>query len=201
MTDFPAMDRNEKEKEILMKFWREMERSADARALFFADGVILVEGETEIGTFPVWQDGENELREPRDKIGDVAYYAVGGKYFKTMVHLLNEFNIPWVFICDGDALAEPNSIFAQLGEEGSDDFTEAKEKAKTLGVFTLSKSFEETFEDLQVIQDKKKEALQEVGKSKVRQGRYIAENTSCPPEVNELLTNAMNGLLAKKNSQ
>ena len=38
---------------------KELRRSSDARGLLFANGVILVEGETELGALPVWY--ENDL--------------------------------------------------------------------------------------------------------------------------------------------
>jgi energy-coupling factor transporter ATP-binding protein EcfA2 len=82
---------------------REFSLSAEAISLLFARGVVLLEGETELGTLPKWFEkcaaAESNMR-PADL--DLAFYSVGGdNNFRTLVSVMHAFAIPWVLICDG----------------------------------------------------------------------------------------------------
>jgi hypothetical protein len=83
----------------------------------------------------------------------------------------------------------------QLERAGADDltqwealpFAERRTKLAGRGVFTLANSEGDEFEVLPVIRAHDAEAAREVGASKVRKARYIAESYDCPPEVAQLL--------------
>jgi len=51
------------------------------------------------------------------------------------------------------------------------------------GVFCLLESSQNEFDDLDVIMKHRDDAFAEVGSSKVRIGRFIAENYDCPEGV------------------
>jgi hypothetical protein len=91
----------------LDKLKKELNRSSDLAGLLFADGVILVEGETETGALIEWF--------PKSAVGqgktfadlNLVTYWVGGKTnFAFYLHFLSEFGITWVAICDGDAIPQ-----------------------------------------------------------------------------------------------
>lgn len=182
---------------------KELRMSSDVRALLFARGVILVEGETEYGALPIWYQKlfarylENE---------DIAIHSVEGhKNFKTYVRLLENYRVPWVIVCDGavlgsqaspDPIRKPCDIANQLtsaGVQGIDNlepytFTERRTRLEQHGVFTLAQSEEqgkEGFEDsVPLIKQVSKQLRDE---SKVRRARVIAEEHDCPLEVQILL--------------
>jgi ABC-type Mn2+/Zn2+ transport system ATPase subunit len=89
----------------LSRITREFALSADAVSLLFARGVVLVEGETELGALPSW------FRDSSAKIGckppgdlDLGFLSVGGDTnFQAYIAALNALAIPWVLICDGAA--------------------------------------------------------------------------------------------------
>jgi hypothetical protein len=89
----------------LDKLEKELNKSSDLAGLLFADGVILVEGETETVALREWF--------PKSVIGqgktfddiNLALYWVGGKTnFPFYMHFLSELDVPWIAICDGDAI-------------------------------------------------------------------------------------------------
>ena len=198
--------------------------SADARALLFASGAVLVEGETELGALPEWfaaAASDAELEGPEEL--DLGFYCVGGdQHFFPVLTLLQSLGIPWVAICDGAAFdavkAHRWHVFRQVFEAGAGNdrlvkfleahigqqgtsmtdalFQEQKEIARENGVFTLALGWttrdkqagtqgDESFEAfLEAINPGKlSEAKGAVGLSKVRQGRWLAENLDCPANV------------------
>ena len=95
------------------KLEKELNKSSDLAGLLFVDGAILVEGETETGALSEWF--------PTSAVGqgktfsdlNLALCWVGGKTnFPFYMHFLSEFGVPWVAICDGDALPpNENKLF------------------------------------------------------------------------------------------
>jgi hypothetical protein len=79
--------------------------SVDAVSLLFARGVVLVEGETELGALPLWFrncSAQMGCKPPGEL--DIGFWSVGGdRNFQTYVAALNALAIPWVLICDGAA--------------------------------------------------------------------------------------------------
>ena len=83
---------------------REFALSSDAVSLLFARGVVLVEGETELGALPRWFDNPADSATPGPDALDLAFYSVGGDTnFRTLITVLHAFAIPWVLVCDGAA--------------------------------------------------------------------------------------------------
>lgn len=183
---------------------KELRESTDARALLFARGVILVEGGTELGALPLWYREQHGRRLQND---DIALYSVDGETaFTHHVLLLEQFGIPWAVVCDGRVIGDPGlsdrkrcHIAGQLKKAGLAGVPNLDGRGvgdrcaqlHALGVFTLAKSArdgEESFEgSITVDQALWDEAKSAVGDSKPRQGRYVAEQSHCPPEVGALL--------------
>jgi hypothetical protein len=104
---------------------KELAWSADARGLLFAGGVVLVEGETELGALPAWfsrSPAAVQYRGPDDV--HVVFYSVGGdQSFHSFIAYLQRFGVPWAVICDGAAFRfdRGRHIFEQVLEAGIDD--------------------------------------------------------------------------------
>ena len=75
-----------------------------------------------------------------------------------------------------------------VGEEGKLNESERLALLATNGVFCFLKPSEKEFDDLPTIKQHWKEAVGEVGISKVRIGRFIAERYPCPSEVAEAMS-------------
>jgi hypothetical protein len=84
---------------------KELTWSADARGLLFANGAVLLEGETELGALPVWfAKSPAAARHGRPEDLQVAFYCVGGdQSFGALVRYLDRFGVPWAIVCDGAA--------------------------------------------------------------------------------------------------
>ena len=213
---------------------RDYSMSADARALLFASGAVLVEGETELGALPRWfskSASAARLGDPRRL--HLAFYSVGGEnQFKASLILLAALKIPWVIVCDGGPLRPDkggNHIFRQIARAGAsspglqkwiesflDDsvkasglsFVDVKKEASRHGVFTLApdwdrakdedgitgESFEAFVKYAPNLSGQLAAAKAEVGSSKVRQGRWLAETHACPSAVDELYTEIIEAL-------
>ncbi len=108
---------------------REFALSADATALLFARGVVLVEGETELGALPEWfarHAHSSGCTPPADL--DLGFWSVGGdNNFRTYLTVLHALAIPRVVVCDGAAFdvekrqARNPHIFDQVLKAGIDD--------------------------------------------------------------------------------
>ncbi len=174
---------------------KELRRSSDVRSMLFSSAVILFEGETELGALPVWFEKQfGYSLESRV----VALYSAGGEQgFQTYVRFLNQFHIPWALICDGPIIANDTGggLAHQLRKAGVPkipdvqalSFEERCKELKPLGIFTLASDEDGEFEALPIIKAHQEEAKRLFGRSKVRQGRYIAEMYDCPDEVKDLL--------------
>ena len=182
---------------------QELRQSSDARALLFSNGVILVEGETELGALPVWFE---QVFHYTFEERDIALYSVGSDTnFEKYVRLLEGFHVPWVIVCDGQAYFKPKggkTILTQLQAAGvqglpelsESDFMTLRDELEKCRVFTVATVPEkgaegiESFDDLPLVKERWKEARDHTGsRSKPRKGHYIAETYPCPREVRELL--------------
>jgi len=204
---------------------RDYSMSADARALLFADGAVLMEGETELGALPLWFANSPAAR----TVGDpqslhLAFYAVGGEdHFKAPLTLLAALRIPWVIVCDGGPLRTDKGrshLFCQVSAARAASprlqafitstldnpaaarqltFAQVVTEANSHGIFTLApswdrtktngisaESFEAFAEAAPGLTGQLAVAKQEVGSSKTRQGRWLAENHACPAAVSQL---------------
>lgn len=208
---------------------RDFAFSVDAVSLLFARGVVLVEGETELGALPKWFAecaAQHGLPKPSEL--DLAFWSVGGDtHFRTYVTVLQQLAIPWTLICDGAAFNIEKRqkhlphIFDQVLSAQVDApslgvflnglpnpearamsphlFATQRALGREHGIFTLAigwktrdkdtgapnnESFEVFVES--VAPGQLARAREAVGESKVRQGRWLADNVGCPQKVSEL---------------
>ena len=189
------------------KMEKELRGSTDVRALPFSSGVILTEGETELGALPVWD--EKAFEQPFEH-SNVAILSVGGHYkFETYLRFAHALGVRWAVVCDGKVIGpsstvkEKESIAQQMKRAGaiaSDalsgydqlDFAQRRAVLEDHGVFTVATAPDkgeaiESLADLEVVKKNWDAAKQEVGDSVVRIARWIAENHPCPKEVAVLL--------------
>jgi Overcoming lysogenization defect protein-like, TOPRIM domain/AAA ATPase domain/AAA domain len=198
-----AIDRSSTNSNDILRIEQELRRSTDTRALLFSRGVILVEGETELGLLSIWyqkQFGDALERQ------DITIREVGSdQNFKPMVKFLRAFNIPWAIVCDGKVIgrhlanqvntSSGDSIVQQLKDAGipgvsginNIDFMQLCRELESYGVFTLAKNPQNEIEALPAIHDHLDEARHHFSKSKVRQAQYIATKYDCPSEVTSLM--------------
>lgn len=186
---------------------QELNTSSDVAGLLFASGVILVEGATETGALIEWlpKSIAGQGRTFADR--NLALYSVGGKSnFPFYLRFLTAFDIPWVVICDGDALPPDRNrnylLWNALKElhliENTPSyvsFEALKANAEIAGVYTANTSPDEDFECILEI----KQCLEDPNfsgpsKSDVRKGRYIAQHIPCPQEVEEVLQHVLQQL-------
>ncbi len=190
---------------------KELADSADARAMLFAAGAILLEGDTELGALAVWFSRcaiAQRCGSPEQL--NVSLVNVGGdRNFRTFIEICRHFSIPWAAICDGAALdssrAKTEQVLRQLVAAGAGDeglvswlhdtsaatFAETRNQAEQRGIFTLAGGpvkGEESFEAFlrPIARHALEEARQAEPDSKPRQGRRLAEQIDCPREVDEL---------------
>ena len=183
-----------------------MNKSSDLAGLLFADGVVLVEGETETVALSKWF--------PKSTVGQGKTFAdlnlalcwVGGKTsFPFYMHFLSEFGVSWVAICDGDALPIDKDRNYPLWNTLRDlkridaipsvtaSFEELKALAETSGVYTANTSPTGKFEDIPDVKSYK-DSNNVPGQGKPQEGRYIASCIPCPKEVEEILGLALQRL-------
>jgi hypothetical protein len=180
-------------------------KSPSAAALLFSRAVLLVEGETEMGALPVWW--------PDAAQQDVVLYSVGGKgNFVGPVKFLNRFAIPWVILCDGDALWDQkqhsrthgpdlhvkailNASAKRLKTRPPDPTTDAgfqkwRRHLERFGIFTLASTCDAGFEkalQADTHGDVWASAHDRFNDNKVAIGRSVAENCDCPPSLDRLV--------------
>src|SRR5260370_23218021 len=187
--------------------------SADARALLFARGVVLVEGGTEHGALPEWFSKSataSRLGTP-EALNVVIFSGDGDQNFVTFVTFLRAVGIPWAIVCDGSVFrfgASPRQIFAQVLGGGVNDlnlrhavdraatetsagFEELRDVGEGSGIFTLARGWNTSTESFEayvepVAPGLVADAAKVVGRSKPRQGRHVAFATDCPPDINVL---------------
>jgi OLD-like protein len=195
-----------------------MRADVASRALLFGQAAIFVEGETELGTLPIWLNLEAQ---------DTVLYSVGGKgNFVSPLKLAQRFNIPYVILCDGDAIWDLH----QKGERGTshgpdthiraicnarhlespiavgdpgtvpDDFQRWRDALEQLGIFTLARSARSAFDSemrSELPSELVEEATLRFGTNKVGSGRYLAEHHYCPAETASVLKRMLQHLHAQ----
>lgn len=178
------------------KLEKEMGNSTDLAGLLFASGVILVEGPTETGAIGIWfprlvTSGGRTLADR-----NIALFGVNGvQGLPFHIQYLMEFGVPWVVVCDADALdlTTRNGLWRKLVELGAlravpttNVFDDLKATAEACGIFTANtalseKGFEE-IPDVKAFIDAHESEMPDKH-SKPRRGQYIAHNLPCPEGV------------------
>lgn len=177
------------------KLEQELSSSSDVAGLLFASGVILIEGDTETAALGEWFP-HSEAGKERDFADlNVALYAVGGKTaFPFYMRFLTAFGVPWVVICDGDALMINAGIWGALKDLKRIDrdppsaaaFPELKVLAEAAGVYTANTDFDQNFEKIPEVQRFIADPDNELPtSSKVRDGRLIGQHLLPPPPAIE----------------
>jgi energy-coupling factor transporter ATP-binding protein EcfA2 len=194
--------------------------SADARALLFARGVVLVEGGTELGALPEWF-GKSAMAQ---KLGtpdalNMDIFSVDGDLgYGTFVRFLHGLGVPWAIVCDGAIFrfgSGKQQIFEQVLNAGvtadelraivdssatvSPTFTDMRDVGARHGVFTVATDWvspAESFEAyVQGVAPGQLDAAEKiVGKSKPRKGRHIATTIDCPEEIDALYARLLDRL-------
>lgn len=206
-TQRAALNTKDIDLQRLIRLKQELNKSTNSRALLFSRGVILVEGDTEVGALPVWFEKQFSYS---FESKDIDVYCVGGDNgFSPLIEFLQQFKIPWSIICDGPVIGDriasqtQSRVVRQLRDTGitelpdttGKDFLQLRNELESYGVFTLAENIGDEFETLTIIQSHKEEAEEQIGKkSKVRRGRWIAMNYDCPSEVANLLERVMHHL-------
>jgi hypothetical protein len=203
------------------KVIKALAESADARALLFADGVILLGGDTELVVLPRWfaaSPTAKRLGTPEDL--NIICVDVGGDGgYGTFLSVLNSFHIPWVAVCDGRCLQRHGQdsgkqILAQVAKRCGDgtllalwkawgtrtprpSFAEIAAVARDHGVFTFALGSEPEVEGFEAFLKHVnaglfERALEVEPDSKPRRARnFIDKHSSCPPEVDGLYAAAL----------
>jgi hypothetical protein len=193
--------------------------SADARALLFARGVILVEGGTELGALPEWfSKSATALKRGTPDALNVDVFSVDGDTgYGTFVRFLHGLGVPWAILCDGAIFRFPrkSNIFEQVLNAGvtadelgatvaaspnaSQTFADMRDIGARHGIFTVAtdwdtpaESFEAYIESVAPAQLDAAETI--VGKSKPRKGRHVASAIACPPAIDALYARLLNRL-------
>lgn len=100
--------------------WRQIvAASAEPRAALFSQGVVLLEGDTELGAFGYWFAHDSVTQTPDqtyDALNIQLLVVASDKSFGPYVSYLNAFGIPWAIICDGPVLSpyRETSLLEQL---------------------------------------------------------------------------------------
>jgi hypothetical protein len=187
--------------------------SADARALLFAQGVVLVEGGTELGALPEWfgKCATAERLGTPDALNVVMFSVDGDASFGTFTAFLHAFGVPWAIVCDGSVYrfgTRTRQIFEQVlsaGIENSDlqravdqaaagksaGFAELRDLGENSGIFTLAEDWDPSAESFEAYlataaPGQLADAARAVGNSKPRQGRYVASVSECPDAIDAL---------------
>ncbi len=192
-----ALDPSEWDTRDLATIQKEFRGSINVASLLFSNAVIFGEGETESGALPVWF--EKEYGQPLERDSVAIHWVGGDEGFETYLRLARSFGIRWAVVCDSKVICYPTpgrfkNIALQMKKAGISgiadlagfdrlDFAERRMLLAKHGVFTLAQSAQDEIEALPVIRENQQEAEREVGHSKARRGRYIAEKCDCPQEV------------------
>jgi ABC-type molybdenum transport system ATPase subunit/photorepair protein PhrA len=175
----------------LPKITQEWRASSDARAILFADAVVLVEGDSELGTFLEWNRRAAILNTTDSNIQFLS--VDGDQEFPTYIFIAETYEIPWAVICDARAMADAGrrglarqltAIGVHHGIEESDDFPTRKRKFSDLGIHSLADSATDEIEHHVCVQAHLRAAGQALSStSKPRRARWIAERHDCPHAV------------------
>jgi hypothetical protein len=215
--------------DVVNELVRELTMSVELRGCLFARGVVLLEGETELGVLPEWfaQCAAVASSKPPEAL-DLAFYAVGGdKGFAPPLALLAGLGVPWAIVCDGAAfdVRRRDHIFQQITSAGADGdivtllpheespqmdqatFDRLVTSGRDYGILTLAEGWttrdkesdtsgDDSFEVYldRVLPDARDRARQAVGKSKVRQGLWVAEHYDPPAGISSLYRDCVHSL-------
>lgn len=183
--------------------WIQVLTPAHVRALLFASGVVLCEGDTEVGALSFWWKETSIIGLPNPEISNIAIIDVGGDArFNIYVDYLDAFGIPWAIVADGPALKPGSKLETHLTSIGrcrnADqpaglDFGEWLDYWRASGVFTVADNFGDTgkageFEAYlaKLSQQDLLKARMEVGRSKPRVGALFAQLVNAPEEILKL---------------
>lgn len=161
------------------------------RQLLFAQAVILVEGETDLGALSIWFDKAAEANHERllDEL-NVSMILVGGDGgFQRFSRFLDAFAIPWAVICDGDSLKKKRVVADLAKNPAVLDFDVVKSAARSRGIFTLASDWDESIEATleSAVGSAEFAAIQRsVRKNKIMAGIEVAQVAPPPPSVRAL---------------
>lgn len=190
-------------------------RRGDVRALLFASGVVLCEGDTEVGALSTWWSVAywQDMQLPAPDAVDVVLVDAGGDAaFRGYTDLLDVFGVPWVIVCDGPALKPERGLSKQYVNHPrftalqtappAGSFGEQAEWWRCRGVYsfadcsgtdgTRAGEFERYLEQLD--HDRFQEASKRYPRSKVRQAEWFAAEKPCPPRAADLWRDALTRL-------
>jgi energy-coupling factor transporter ATP-binding protein EcfA2 len=170
-------------------------RSPNWRALLFSTVALIVDGETELGALPEWY--RKWYAEEMEACG-ASIIALGGKgdnYYA--MSDLDAFGIPWVNLVDGDSLRPGNNnIWGQLRKAKGFSAKKANrlrqsgwdqqiEALRTYDVFVSGVTANDNFETAFVEPAAQQRSLPAPPglDSKVLRGRWVAQNTPCPKDL------------------
>lgn len=189
-----AIDRAEVREDDLRRLRDQLKKSGNARALLFHRAVILVEGNTELASLPLWFE---KIYGYSLDSRDIQVYPVDGDQgFQTIVLLLRQFGVPWAIVCDAKVVNyRQRNIRDQLAKAGIKglpdmdglDFERRKSLLAPFGVFSAAFGESDEFEDAPTIEEGLRRAKKGAGRSKSRRAGLVAEQTECPPEIAAIL--------------
>jgi AAA15 family ATPase/GTPase len=193
--------------------------SINVASLLFTNGVLLVEGATELGAFPVWIPLLEKRKRQTLADMNIALHDTGGKSnFPFYLRLLKEFGVPCAAIGDGDALLpyfidkngarQKSKSFSPLWEilqvlcptitipQEADPFEFFKREAARAGLYTYDTPDPITFEGIPEVQA----YLQGLAHPKqkvdtIYEARFLAESMhAIPPLAKTVLKQAIGRL-------
>ena len=203
----------------LQKVENKFASSIDVASLLFTNGVLLVEGATEAGAFPVWIPLTEKGKGQTLADMNIALHDVGGKEnFPFYLRLLKAFGVPYAAIGDGDAISpcsidkhgntQRNRNFSALWKvlqelcpkitmpQETDPFAVLKKEAARAGFYTYDTSDPMAFEGIPEVQAYLQGLAQP--KQKVEtfyEARFIAESMHVvPPLAKKVLNHAIGRL-------
>jgi hypothetical protein len=166
---------------------RELRKSSDVGSMLFADAVVLTEGETELGAFPIWDEkvGTHLM------MSNVALMSVGGDGgFRRYFELAHAYHVPWTVFCDGPVIGDGEArcaIADQLENAGVPGvpqldglaFSDRVFALRRIGVFTLAPDARSELEDHPCIREALNDLTLAEQADKIRAGRLVAEAGVC----------------------
>ena len=186
------------------KLERELSASGDVAGLLFANGVILVEGQTEVAAFSTWFSKSTSSQHRSFADLNIIVHSVDGKTnFPFYLRFLTAFGVAWAVICDGDALPPTTNtgLWNALADlqlisrvPHSAPFATLKAEAEKAGVYTANTSSTspgKEFEEIPAVKQYIDNNSNLPKRSTAQRGRYIAQNIPCPQEVDEILQRAL----------
>jgi len=214
-TCFGQQTEQEKD-QLLDALRKELRRSSDVRGLLFSQAVVLLEGETELGALPLWFGNTFERADiALYSVGGDLNFATYVRFLRCFgipyaiicdgaVFDIEKKGRHHIFRQILDAGADIPALGGFLKHHQQNPmspelFAQETALGQQHGIFTLAQGWHTASkeqgtpndEGFEVFLDRVApglldEAAREVGKSKVRQGRWVAEHVGCPGEVRAL---------------